>query len=150
MLAQANEYGVESVKQNNGLFVPKFMQWLNEEFRQKVKSPQYYTATRNINNYIKPFFQKKKQTDLTRDEFKKFFVFLEKQNVGMETRRKIKGILYQYFENEYANSPMRNPLDKIPIATKGRRNNHQSRRILFGRRLQGDTRRIQTGIFGRA
>ena len=56
MLAQANEYGVESVKQNNGLFVPKFMQWLNEEFRQKVKSPQYYTATRNFNNYIKPFF----------------------------------------------------------------------------------------------
>lgn len=118
MLAQAGEYGIESVKQNNGLFVPKFMQWLNEEFRQKVKSPQYYTATRNFNNYIKPFFQKKKQTDLTRDDFKKFFVFLENRNVGMETRRKIKGILYQYFENEYANSPMRNPLDKIPIATK--------------------------------
>lgn len=116
MLAQAQEYGVESVKSNNGLFVPKFMQWLNEEYKRKVKSPQYYTAVRNFNKHIKVYFRGKRQTDLTSEHFKKFFIHLEEENVGIETRRKIKGYLHQYFENEFADSPMRNPLDKITIA----------------------------------
>lgn len=118
MLAQAGEYGAESVKPNSGIFVQKLMVWLNEEFRNKVKSPQFYTAIRNFNNHIKPYFFNKKQTDLKRDDFKKFFVFLENKNVGLETRRKIRGILYQYFENEFENTPMRNPLDKVPITIK--------------------------------
>ncbi len=118
MLAQAQDYGAESIKSNNGLFVSNFLKWLNEDYKLKVKSPQYYTAIRNYNNHIKIYFKGKRQTDLTREDFRKFFIHLEKINVGIETRRKMKSYLYQYFENEYVNSPMRNPLDKIPITYK--------------------------------
>ena len=131
MLARAEEYGAESVKQNNGLFVPRYNKWMNEELRQRLESQQFYVAVRYYDNYIKPYFLKIKQTELTRDSFKSFFIYLEKQNVGLETRRKIKCLLHQYFENEFVNSPMRNPLDKVAISTKNKKKELLDPKVLF-------------------
>ena len=131
MLARAEEYGAESVKQNNGLFVPRYNKWMNEELRQRLESQQFYVAVRYYDNYIKPYFLKIKQTELTRDSFKSFFIYLEKQNVGLETRRKIKCLLHQYFENEFVNSPMRNPLDKVAISTKNKKKELLDPKLLF-------------------
>lgn len=50
----------------------------------------------------------------------RFFVNLEKRNVGMETRRKVKTLLRQYFEMALINSPMRNPTDGVKLQTTGK------------------------------
>lgn len=79
--------------------------------RSEVQSRQFVTMLRNYRNNIEPFFRLTKQKNVNQSLMQRFFKNMEKQNIGLETRRKIKGLLNQYFEMALANTPMRNPTD---------------------------------------
>lgn len=117
MLATANEYGNESVITQKDIFAPKFFEWLMSAKRGEVQSRQFVVMLRYYRNYIEQFFKSTKQKNVNQSLMQRFFKNMEKQNVGLETRRKIKGLLKQYFETELANTPMRNPTDGVRIQT---------------------------------
>lgn len=117
-LATVQEYGKESVKEIVGLFVPNFHKWLLEVKKDEVMSVHFKVLMGYYSDHIKPYFLKYKQKDITKDDFQKYFNYLEQKNIGYETRRKMKCTLHQYFERELANSPMRNPLDGIKLNKK--------------------------------
>lgn len=117
MKVMAEEYGAESIVDTSGMFVPKYHQWLLNEKKGEVYSPQFKTIMRHYTNHIKPYFRKYKIKEMTKSVMQEFFRKLEREEVGRETRRKIKGELRQFFEAEYANSPMRNPVDGVKIET---------------------------------
>lgn len=117
MKVMAEEYGAESIVDTSGMFVPKYHQWLLNEKKGEVYSPQFKTIMRHYTNHIKPYFRKYKIKEMTKSVMQEFFRKLERAEVGRETRRKIKGELRQFFEAEYANSPMRNPVDGVKIET---------------------------------
>lgn len=117
-LTTIREYGNESVKSTNELFAVKYYRWLLDIKQVEVCSLSFNRMIRDYNKHIKPNFQKSKQMDLTKEDFQNFFKKLEQENIGLETRRKIKCILHQYFERELVNTPMRNPLDGIKIFSK--------------------------------
>ncbi len=117
-LATVQEYGNDSIKEDNDLFIVKYHKWLLNVKQAEVYSMSFKVMMDYYNKHIKPNLMKFKQRDLTHDVFQTFFTRLEQQGVGYETRRKLKCQLRQYYEREFANSPMRNPLDNIKLATK--------------------------------
>ena len=120
MLATADEYGSESVIMPKDIFAPMFFEWLMNVKRSEVQSRQFVVMLRYYRNQIEPFFKSTKQKNVNQSLMQRFFKNMEKQNVGLETRRKIKGLLHQYFKMAFANTPMRNPTDgvKIPMTSK--------------------------------
>ena len=121
MLATADIYGSESVVVQSDLFVHKFFEWLMNIKRSEVQSRQLVVMLRNYHKHIEPFFRTTRQKDVNQALMQRFFKHLEKQNVGLETRRKMKGWLAQYFELALANTPMRNPTDGVKIETTGKK-----------------------------
>jgi integrase len=117
-LATVLQYGNESVKTVSGLFVPQYHKWLLEVKMPDVLSQHFNALMIQYNKYIKPYFLKAQQKDLNVAAFQKFFRYLEQKNVGHETQRKMKCALRQYFEKEFANTPMRNPLDSVKLTVK--------------------------------
>jgi len=117
-LATVLQYGNESVKNISGLFVPQYHKWLLEIKKLEVLSQHFNVLIKQYENYIKPYFIKAQQKDLGVEAFKKFFKYLEQKKIGQETQKKIKCNLRQYFEKEFANTPMRNPLDGVKVTLK--------------------------------
>ena len=117
MLATADIYGNESVAVQSDVFAIKFFEWLMDVKRSEVQSQQFVIMLRNYRKHIEPFFKTTKQKDVNQALMQRFFKHLEKHEVGLETRRKIKGWLHQYFEMALANTPMRNPTDGVKIQT---------------------------------
>ena len=117
MQARADVYGVASVVEQKGLFVPRYHKWLIDVKQGEIYSRQFKTTMRHYHNWIKPYFERFKEKEITFEKLQAFFKHLEETNVGLETRRKIKGDLRQYFEYVYKNTPMRNPIDGVKIET---------------------------------
>lgn len=117
-LALAQQYGNESAKEIEGMFIPNFHQWLLEKKKGKVQPVQFKVMMSQYNKHIKPFFLKFKQKDIEKKDFQKFFKQMEIKAVGIETRKKIYQLLRQYFEYVYDGTMMRNPLDNIEYAPK--------------------------------
>ena len=84
----------------------------------EVYSRQFKTIMSHYNNWIKKFFLRTKEKEITQSIMQNFFNYLEENNVGRETRKKIKCELHQYFEFVYKDTPMRNPLDSVRTETK--------------------------------
>lgn len=115
MYAMKENYGDQSIVTSNLLFVEKYRDWLLTFKKTEVYSRQFKVLMRHYNSYIKPYFLKTKQKDISYKQMQGFFKYLERNQVGAETRRKIKCELHQYFEFSYKGTSMRNPLDFVKI-----------------------------------
>lgn len=117
-LATSELYGKDSVRQTNEYFVPSFHKWLLDVKQNEVYSQQFKRMMDYYKKHIRPYFLKVKQKEITKIDFERFFKHLDNEKVGMESRRKVKSLLKQYFEKEYEDTPMRNPLDGIRLEAK--------------------------------
>lgn len=115
MYAMKENYGDQSIVTSNLLFVEKYRDWLLTFKKTEVYSRQFKVLMRHYNSYIKPYFLKTEEKDISYKQMQGFFKYLERNQVGTETRRKIKCELHQYFEFSYKGTSMRNPLDVVKI-----------------------------------
>ena len=118
MLARAEVFGKDSVIDEKGMFNPRYHKWLLEVKKGDIYSRQFKTTMRHYHKWIKPYFERYKEKEITYERVQQFFKQLEETNVGLETRRKIRVDLRQYFEHVYKNTPMRNPVDGVKLETQ--------------------------------
>ena len=108
-------YGQDSIITSNSTFIERYSDWLLTFKKSEVYSRQFKVLMQHYHSWIKPYFFKIKEKDIFYKHMQAFFKHLERKNVGLETRRKIKCELHQYFEFSYRGTPMRNPLDIVKI-----------------------------------